>query len=308
MSTIPVICHADGRRFTVEAAALTEALRCACGSADIDLDETLETTAAEAPKYVSDYTPGSNCPYCGADSSKVTQTAKAGSPLTGVDRYKCGECGGGMSDKSSHQASRQAPPPWVGSRQASFETDPEMGEVKETDSVKQKVTCSTCFTDATITATDPAQPMPPCPNCGAKTLSPAGSTLAARKTAGAFQEAVRKGLMMGMSEYLNPGAMLPSSVYVVLEPGPNGARPTDRKTSDRDEANRWAQELLDQYPNGFPFTSSRIEGSRTQAARRQAKIAEVIKGIRATNPGMDPLTARRVATQTVSRYPKMIGN
>lgn len=68
----------------------------------------------------------------------------------------------------------------------------------------------------------------------------------------AFQEAVRQGLMIGTSEFTNPGAMLPSSVYVVLEPGPNGGRPTDRKTSDRDEANRWAQELLDQFPKGFP--------------------------------------------------------
>jgi hypothetical protein len=69
---------------------------------------------------------------------------------------------------------------------------------------------------------------------------------------GAFQEAVRKGLMMGTFDHFKPGAMLPSQAYVVMQPGPNGARPTDRKTADRDKANRWARELLDQYPNGFP--------------------------------------------------------
>ena len=53
--------------------------------------------------YVLDYKPGNKCPYCGADSAKVKQTAKAGSPLTGVDRYKCDDCGGGMSDRSSHK-------------------------------------------------------------------------------------------------------------------------------------------------------------------------------------------------------------
>lgn len=65
-----------------------------------------------------------------------------------------------------------------------------------------------------------------------------------RKTADAYQEAVRKGMMMGTSEFINPGAMLPSSVYVVMEPGPNGARPTDQKTTSRDVANAWAEELL----------------------------------------------------------------
>lgn len=162
MSTIPVICHADGTRFTVEASALTEDLRCACGSADIDLDETLETTAA----------------------------------------------------------AREVPP-WVGSRQASFETDPEMGKVKETGSVKQVVRCSSCFTEATVTATDPAQPLPACPSCGSPTLSPGGSTL---------------------------------------------------------------------------------------ASRREAKIAEITRGIAATNPGMAPKTARQIAETTVARYPNMIGN
>lgn len=68
-------------------------------------------------------------------------------------------------------------------KQAAFETDPEMGKVEETTQVKQKVTCSTCLTDHEVTAVDPAQPMPLCPSCGAPTLSPAGGTLASRKTA-----------------------------------------------------------------------------------------------------------------------------
>lgn len=286
--SIPVICQADGTRFTVE--AVKADLTCtSCGSGEhLDLDEGLEATAAEAPKYVSDYTPGSNCPYCGADSSKVTQTAKAGSPLTGVDRYKCGECGGGMSDKSSHKAS---------SRQASFETDPEMGQVKEKDSVKQVVRCSSCFYEGTVTATDPAQPVPPCPSCGSPTLSPGGSTLAVRKTADAYQEAVRKGMMSSHSEFINPGAMLPSTVYVVMEPGPNGARPTDRKTTSREVANEWAKELLAR-PDWSPWTT----------ARRLAKVAEIARGIRATNPSMPPREAHRVAQETVRRYPKIIGN
>lgn len=288
-------------------------------------------------------------------------------------------------------------------------TDPEMAEVKDTSSVSQKVTCSSCLTEHVITAVDPAQPMPACPSCGRDTLSPAGSTLASRrtaerkvvenvygryveerrdgmefryypdgsvtildtskpsgtnrtightgpdpervppefktgsisrrtagwaivspsgtnlwgmvydteegarahfgevkglgstslapsdvasyevkqvdaepnrtydpslggnkfqplgstrKTADAYQEAVRRGMMMGTSEFINPGAMLPSSVYVVMEPGPNGARPTDRKTTDRAEANRWAEELLAR-PDWKPYTSSKTAGTGT---------------------------------------------
>lgn len=66
-------------------------------------DASLVRTADSA--YRTDYRPGSACPYCGADSSKVSQTAKAGSPLTGVDRYKCEECSGTMSDNSSRKTS-----------------------------------------------------------------------------------------------------------------------------------------------------------------------------------------------------------
>jgi hypothetical protein len=162
MTSIPIICHTDGRRFTIAASALTPDLRCACGSADIDLDEGLEATASKTP------------------------------------------------------------PPWVGRRQASFETDPEMGQVgNEPDAVRQQVTCSSCLTDHVVTATDPAQPMPPCPSCGALTLSPGGSTL---------------------------------------------------------------------------------------AARRQAKVAEIVAGIRATNPGMPPQIAHRVAVQTIRRFPSILGN
>jgi Zn finger protein HypA/HybF involved in hydrogenase expression len=79
---------------------------------------------------------------------------------------------------------------------------------------------------------------------------------ATRKTADAFQEAVRKGMMMGTSEFINPGAMLPSSVYVVMEPGPNGARPTDRKTTSREVANEWAKELLART-DWSPYTARR---------------------------------------------------
>lgn len=59
-----------------------------------------------------------------------------------------------------------------------------------------------------------------------------------------IQQAVNKGMMMGMPEFTHPDAMLPDFAYVVMKPGPNGAVPTDRKTTDRAEANRWAQELL----------------------------------------------------------------
>lgn len=76
----------------------------------------------------------------------------------------------------------------------------------------------------------------------------------------AFQKAVRQGLMTGQS-YTKPGALLPSLVYVVMKPGPNGAVSTDRKTTDRDEANRWAQELLAQYPGGFPVSALRTQAN-----------------------------------------------
>lgn len=81
------------------------------------------------------------------------------------------------------------------------------------------------------------------------------------KVADAYQEAVRKGMMMGTSEFINPGAMLPSSVYVVMEPGPNGARPTDRKTTSREVANEWARELLARE-GWSPYTSSRTAAPR----------------------------------------------
>lgn len=80
---------------------------------------------------------------------------------------------------------------------------------------------------------------------------------ASRKTADAIQEAVRRGMMMGMPEFTHPDAMLPGFAYVVMEPGPNGARPTDRKTTDRDEANRWAEELLART-DWSPYTGAAV--------------------------------------------------
>jgi hypothetical protein len=103
------------------------------------------------------------------------------------------------------------------------------------------------------------------PSLGGNKFQPLGST---RKTADAYQEAVRRGMMMGTSEFINPGAMLPSSVYVVMEPGPNGARPTDRKTTDRAEANRWAEELLART-DWSPYTSS-LDAEHTPARRSAA--------------------------------------
>lgn len=67
--------------------------------------QRFEASLRAAVAAEGDYRPGSACPHCGADSAKVKQTAKAGSPLTGVDRYKCDECGGTMSDKSSAKTS-----------------------------------------------------------------------------------------------------------------------------------------------------------------------------------------------------------
>lgn len=96
----------------------------------------------------------------------------------------------------------------------------------------------------------------------ASLLEAALVTEASDKTAGggypgpAVNQAVRKGMMMGSFEMVNEGAMLPSMVYYVMEPGPNGARKTDRKTADMDEAERWAEDLLTQ-PDWSPYNKDR---------------------------------------------------
>lgn len=85
--------------------------------------------------------------------------------------------------------------------------------------------------------------------------APRRQSSATRKTADALQQAIRAGMMIGVPEFTHPDAMLPGFAYVVTEPGPNGARPTNRKTTDRAEANRWAEELLART-DWSPYTKS----------------------------------------------------
>lgn len=261
MSTFPVICHADGQRFSV--ASLTDDLRCACGSDDLDLDDghaPFETTA-------------------------------------------------------------------------SWETDQAMDRVDDTASVKQKVTCSTCFTEATVTATDPAQPMPPCPNCGAETLSPAGSTLASRKQAsadnldwsngwaslaghgqgpsewgtwstadGTIVKAYRKGQKVrfydadGNQHGPEQSNVAPAFAYAEAN-GWFNADSVKHRFKDPRESNL---RVRDDVP-------ARRISVREQTGRttREAKVAEIVAGIRATNPSIDPRQARRVAEETVRRFPQV---
>jgi Zn finger protein HypA/HybF involved in hydrogenase expression len=68
-------------------------------------------------------------------------------------------------------------------RTASWSADQPMDTLREPATVKQRAKCSSCLTEHTISAVDPAQPMPACPSCGADTLSVAGPTLASRHTA-----------------------------------------------------------------------------------------------------------------------------
>jgi hypothetical protein len=101
--------------------------------------------------------------------------------------------------------------------EGSWETDMPMNTLQDTEVVTQPAKCSNCLTYSNVTATDPAAPMPPCPNCGADLLTPAGATLAAK----------------------------------------------------------------------------------------EAKIAEIVAGILKTNPSMPPSTAKRVARETVERFPRV---
>lgn len=225
MSAIPIICHADGRRFTV--ATVTDDLRCACGSDDLDLDD----------------------------------------------------------------------------RTASWETDQEMDLVDDTASVKQKVTCSTCFTDATITATDPAQPMPPCPNCGAETLSPAGSTLAT-KTA---RIQVRKDTHRGKDGFTVSGTDPDGrNIKVFTEDEAQARRIADGiRAGDREVVQReFSPTASLRVRNDVPARRISVKEHADREAR-EAKVAEIAEGIRATNPSIDPRQARRVAEETVRRFPKV---
>lgn len=199
-SLIPVICRTDGQRFFVAASGLTEVLRCVCGSDDLDLDDPAYCADCFEQRYGYEPDMGDDsstfadgtCANCGKEGIVFT-------PDEGMDRYL---------NKDS-------------AKTADVVSDPAANLLGDVDAVTEKVTCSTCFTDHTVTAVDPAQPMPACPNCGAKTLSPAGSTLASRK---------------------------------------------------------------------------------------RAKVAEIMRGIRETNPGMESREAMRVAKQTIRRFPQMIGN
>lgn len=205
-SLIPVICRTDGQRFAVAASGLTESLRCACGSADLDLDESLSTEASA----------GSG-PYCSdCFEQQFGYDPDMGDENSTFAPGTCANCGKeGIVFTPDDYLLKNS------SKTADVVSDPPADLLGDVDAVQQNVTCSTCLTNHVVTATDPAQPMPACPNCGALTLSPAGATLASRK---------------------------------------------------------------------------------------RAKVAEIMAGIRETNPGMDAREAMRMAKQTIQRFPQMIGN
>jgi DNA-directed RNA polymerase subunit RPC12/RpoP len=59
---------------------------------------------------------------------------------------------------------------------AAWESDPPMDTLHNTNVVSQTARCSNCFTEFQVSATDPAQPMPNCPECGSSAVSAAGAT------------------------------------------------------------------------------------------------------------------------------------
>lgn len=108
------------------------------------------------------------------------------------------------------------------------------------------------------------------------------------KSAGsdAIQQAVNRGMMIGTSEFINPGAMMPSSVYVVMEPGPNGARKTDRKTSDREEATRWAEELLART-DWSSYTKGASKTAADMSSKSDEELKKIVDNAKWNEPGDD---------------------
>ena len=151
------------------------------GSTLIDwLAHGLFPSGASASK-TADYVPTgkivtTSCDVCGAP---VEFAEVASGPFTAMDPAN-GD--GSGSDYLGTWCAQHVPSRRSSAKTADF-NDPEMAEVGDTSTVTQKATCSSCLSEHTVTAVDPAQPMPACPSCGKDTLSPAGATLARRRAA-----------------------------------------------------------------------------------------------------------------------------
>lgn len=184
MSDIPVICRTCDTSGMVALATVDEALRCACGSTDLDLDDGQPVTAAG--REVTAAGPGGPP----ADDYRVVEIDSPIAPPFAVE----GDFGGHWERLMFFDTREKAEVWAAGAPRFTASLDEqfarfaagrvfEPGTISENDSwadtveeVEEVARCSACFHEWTNHPKTPADPVPPCPNCGSEATSTAGAT------------------------------------------------------------------------------------------------------------------------------------
>jgi Zn finger protein HypA/HybF involved in hydrogenase expression len=187
-------------------------------------------------------------------------------------------------------------------------------ELSDVPAVSQHVRCSNCFYEFDVKATDPAQPLPNCPNCGSKAVSVAGSTQPYKSNPGAGRPPL--GNVAKQAKYsvqqMQMGANEQGEEWGVWSDEAQDyiAYMSSRLDAD-DAAARWNRNPM-LAPDHSQFHDPTMFGTRpaskqsSVAHAQSLKIAEITAGILTTNPGMRRQAAIALARKTIEQFPMMV--
>ncbi len=210
-TSIPVRCEGCGSRSLAKLSTLAAGMVCACGCEDYDLDDDLDQyslgsvqtdddralafVASVAPDFLERVTAGvkeSDLEDFNTGGSGVIAMIRA--LITGLlrgDKYIPKWFPKSYLTDEEKLTGRWSTSfgssgDWThafGAKEAEWSQN-NTAPATETNAVKENFRCASCLIEFTGIATDPAQPIPPCPNCGSVATSAAGAVQSPTRAVG----------------------------------------------------------------------------------------------------------------------------
>ncbi len=357
-TSIPVRCEGCGSRALAKLSTLAAGMVCACGCEDYDLDDDLDQyslgsvqtdddqalafVASVAPDFLQRVTAGvkeSDLEDFNTGGSGVIAMIRA--LITGLlrgDKYipkwfpksyltdeekvtgRWSTTMGGGGDWTHAFGAKQAE--WSQNNTA---------PATETNAVKENFRCASCLIEFTGIATDPAQPIPPCPNCGSVATSAAGAVQSPTRAVGSSPHRCTAtdggGARCEKAANHISGHSFPKTsktaglrrAYWMLDPAGNPMQgfwswnemwTAMRRQPGSQEGGissftpeQWAK--AEAIEATYPSEPDPTLDPTWKPPAVSSKVDAITAGILSTNPGMTREAAVRLATETVRRYPKV---